>query len=160
MVSLDSSQTAGPASAPVTPVSGVHLWLVLWKAYAAVREHAHRHIASLGLGLSDFAILEILLHKGALPVSAIGEKVGLTSGSVSIAVDRLEKRSLVERQNDARDRRMRMVHLTGAGRRLICSAFKQHAAAMERAVSGLSAVERGQVVQLLKKLGKTAQSLL
>lgn len=162
MVLEDSNGTAGPAGVAFgrEPVSGVHLWLVLWKAYGSLREHAYRHIASLGLGLSDFAILEMLFHKGPLPVNTIGEKAGLTSGSVSIAVDRLEKRGLVERRNDPRDRRMRRVHLTRAGQRLIGPAFEEHAAAMERAVSGLSAGERVQVVELLKKLGKTAQSLL
>jgi MarR family 2-MHQ and catechol resistance regulon transcriptional repressor len=153
MVLEDSNATGGPAGVAFgrEPVSGVHLWLVLWKAYGSLREHAYRHIASVGLGLSDFAILEMLLHKGPLPVNTIGEKAGLTSGSVSIAVDRLEKRGLVER---------RRVHLTRAGQRLIGPAFEEHAAAMERAVSGLSAGERVQVVELLKKLGKTAQSLL
>src|ERR1039458_2644853 len=58
--------------------SGIHLWLVLWKAYEAVRRHAERHIHSLGLGFSDFAVLEVLLHKGPTPVNTIGELEHLT----------------------------------------------------------------------------------
>jgi MarR family 2-MHQ and catechol resistance regulon transcriptional repressor len=137
--------------------SGAHLWVVLWKAYEAVREHAHRNIASLGLGLSDFAVLEALLHKGPLPVNTIGRKVGLTSGSISVAVDRLERKGLVERQSHAADRRARVVHLTREGRLLIGRAFTAHSAAMDGATSGLSKAERAQAVALLKKLGKTAE---
>ena len=64
--------------------TGVHVWLILWKAYAAVREHAERHIQSLGLCLSDFAVLEVLLHKGPLLVNTIGVRVRLT-GPVPLA---------------------------------------------------------------------------
>jgi MarR family 2-MHQ and catechol resistance regulon transcriptional repressor len=140
--------------------SATHLWLILWRAYDALREHAERHIASLGLGFSDFAVLEYLLHKGAAPVNTIGAKIRLTSGSITTAVDRLEKKGLVERRNHADDRRARIVHLTPAGRKLIECAFADHEAAMSRAAAGLSAEEREQAAALLKKLGLTAQTLL
>jgi len=140
--------------------SGVHLWLVLWKAYGALREHAQRDIAAAGLGLSDFAILEALLHKGPLPVNAIGAKVGLTSGSITTAVDRLERRGLVERRATSEDRRARVVHLTEEGRGLIGPVFRRHAAAMDRAVLGLSEAERERAVMLLKKLGTAAEAML
>ena len=88
--------------------AGVHLWLILWKAFDSVREHATRHIHSLGIGLSDFGILEVLLHKGPLPVNTIGTRMRLTSGSITAAVDRLEQKGLVERRHDPTDRRARM----------------------------------------------------
>jgi MarR family 2-MHQ and catechol resistance regulon transcriptional repressor len=140
--------------------SGLRVWLILWKAYEAMREHARAHIESLELCLSDFGVLEVLLHKGPTPVNAIGEKIGLTSGSITTAVDRLERKGLVERREDAGDRRARVVHPTAAGKKLITSAFAEHEAAMERAASGLTAVERTQFVALAKKLGLEAQRLL
>lgn len=124
-----------------------------------MREHAVRHIASIGLGFSDFAVLEFLLHKGPTPVNAIGAKVKLTSGSITAAIDRLERRQLVERRDDPGDRRARIVHLTESGQKLIGCAFADHAAAMERAASGLSEDERARAVELLKKLGHAAQLL-
>jgi MarR family 2-MHQ and catechol resistance regulon transcriptional repressor len=138
-------------------VSGIHLWLILWKAFDAVREHAERHIESLGLCLSDFGVLEALLHKGPLPVNTIGGLIRLTSGSITAAVDRLEKKGLVERRNDPGDRRARVVHLTAPGLELISKAFADHEAAMERATSGLSASERAEAAELLKKLGVAAK---
>jgi len=54
---------------------------------------------------SDFAVLEALLHKGPLPVNEIGKKILLTSGSITVAIDRLEKRGLVERRAHGTDRR-------------------------------------------------------
>jgi MarR family 2-MHQ and catechol resistance regulon transcriptional repressor len=136
------------------------VWLVLWKAYDSLRRHAERHIASLPLGMSDFAILEALLHKGPLPVNTLGAKVRLTSGSASVAIDRLEAKGLVERKADADDRRARVVHLTAEGRKLIQAAFTDHADVLEKAASSLSRRERAELIGLLKKLGQDAARTL
>src|SRR5947209_15168234 len=131
--------------------SGVHVWLVLWKAAQAVEAYAKRSIEDLELCGSDFAMLEALLHKGALPVNEIGRKVLLTSGSITVAVDRLEAKGLVERRAHADDRRARIVHLTKEGRGLIARAYAEHAADMERLASAsLTKAERKTLIRLLK----------
>jgi len=142
------------------PADSTHLWLLLWRAYDSVREHADRHIASLGLGFSDFAVMEYLLHKGPSPVNIIGAKIRLSSGSITAAIDRLERKGMVERRDDPADRRARIVHLTTEGRKVIECAFADHEAAMERATSGLTPEERTLAISLLRKLGLSAQSLL
>ena len=144
--------------ASTTKTSGVHLWLILWKAYDSLRKHAECHIHSLGIGFSDFGVLEALLHKGPMPVNMLGAKVRLTSGSITALVDRLEKKGLLERREDTADRRSRMVHLTPAGRKLISCAFADHERAMERATAGLTAAEKTEAAELLKKLGRYAES--
>ena len=136
--------------------SGVHLWLVFMKAFQALIPHAAQSIERTKLGDSDFRVLEVLLHKGPLPVNTIGPKVWLTPGSISVAVDRLVKKGLVSRKDRAGDRRVRQVELTRKGRALITRGFREHAAAMENAVSVLSKNERLALLQLLKKLGKHA----
>ena len=136
--------------------TGVHVWLVLMKAFNALFPHAVKSIRQTGLGDSDFRVLEVLLHKGPLPVNTIGPKVWLTPGSISVAVDRLVKKGLVSRKDFAADRRVRQVALTGKGRALITRGFKEHAGAMEAAVSSLSKSERLTLLRLLKKLGKQA----
>ena len=96
----------------LTGGSGVHVFLVLWKALRAVSAYAEESISELEMCGSDFAVLEALLHKGPLPVNEIGKKVLLTSGSITVAVDRLETKRLVERRAHGTDRRTRIVHLT------------------------------------------------
>lgn len=134
---------------------GVHVWLVLWKAYRAVAARAAADIATQGLGMSDFGVLECVLHKGPQPVNAIGPRIGLTSGSISTAVDRLAEKGLVARGADPRDARSRIVRLTPGGRRLIQAAFARHQAAMEQAAAALTRAERAALIDLLKKLGKS-----
>ncbi|HWE48683.1 MAG TPA: MarR family transcriptional regulator [Bryobacteraceae bacterium] len=139
------------------PVSGVHVWLLLWKAARTLETHAHLSLQGLGMCPGDFAVLEVLLHKGPLPVNAIGRKVLLTSGSMTAAVDRLEKRGLVERRDHPEDRRARIVHLTAAGRGVIRKLFAIHEKDMERVVSVLNAREKEELSALLRKLGRGAE---
>src|ERR1700730_1950687 len=136
--------------------SGVHVWLVLAKAFHALAAQAEEslNLSETGLGDSDFRVLEVLLSKGPLPDNKIGPKVWLTPGSISVAVDRLEQKRLSERQTTD-DRRVRLVELTAKGRELIAKTFERHAAAMEKATS-LSKEERLKLLELLKKLGKGA----
>jgi len=104
----------------------VHVWLVMMKAMRALTKYAAADIEETGLGLTDFGVLEVLLHKGPLPVNTIGPIVDLTPGSISIAVDRLFAKGLVSRVESAEDRRVRMVALTPRGKDLIVAAFRKH----------------------------------
>jgi MarR family 2-MHQ and catechol resistance regulon transcriptional repressor len=133
--------------------SGAHLYLVLSRAARAAERYDRRHLESLRLGVSDFAVLESLLHKGPLPVNIIGEKVLLTSGSMTAAIDRLERRGLVERRADRDDRRARIVHLTAAGRRTARRAYDRHRRVLERIAEPLSSRERQTLIRLLRKVG-------
>jgi MarR family transcriptional regulator, 2-MHQ and catechol-resistance regulon repressor len=143
-----------------TDISGVHLWLILMKAHRALGHADARSIAASKLGLSDFAVLEILLHKGPLPVNTIGKQVMLTSGSITTAVDRLEEKHLVRREACPNDRRVTFVTLTATGRSLIRRVFKVHADRLETLFEPLSESERSTLGALLKKLGKHAETLL
>ncbi|HKW34863.1 MAG TPA: MarR family transcriptional regulator [Candidatus Acidoferrum sp.] len=117
-------------------------------------------MSSLGLGHSDFAVLEVLLHKGPQPVNVMGKKVLLTSASITAAVDRLESRRLLQRTSDPKDGRSRIVELTASGRRLIERAFQKHAQDMEETMAVLRSSERTELVRLLKKVGMWAAARL
>ncbi len=143
----------------VADTSGTHLWLVLMKAHRSLARHASRSVEGLEMCFSDFAVLELLLHHGAQPVSTIGRRVDLTTGSITTAVDRLEARGLVVRTLDASDRRVRTVSLTKKGKEKIAAAFAQHKRAMDKACSGLTESERATLTTLVKKLGKSAEEV-
>ncbi len=134
--------------------------LVLWKAAKAVEMVDRASIEGTGLLLSEFTIMEVLLHKGPLPVNTIGEKVLLTSGSMTAAVKRLENKGFVARIQDSSDGRVFNVHLTDSGREVIEAAFEKHASNLEMIAEVLTAKERNELVRLLKKLGCRAEKLL
>ena len=137
-----------------------HVWLVMMKAMRALTRYAAAGIEETGLGLTDFGVLEVLLHKGPLPVNTIGPMVDLTPGSISIAVDRLFAKGLVTRVESTEDRRVRIVALTPRGKELILSAFRKHSGQMKRGFSELSPEELRGLEVALKKLGKQAAALM
>ena len=136
------------------------VWIVMMKAMRALTKYAAAGIEETGLGLSDFGVLEILLHKGPLPVNTIGPIVDLTPGSISIAVDRLVAKGLVSRIESAEDRRVRIVALTPSGKDLVASAFRKHSGQMKKVFSELSPEELHCLEVALKKAGKRAASLM
>src|SRR5258708_18516278 len=143
---------------PIPPdTSGVHVWLILTKADGALAGNADQGIVELGFCLSDFGTLEILLHKGPESVSEIAHRIGLTAGSMSVALDRLEKRGLVRRHAHPTDRRNRVIRLTAAGKTPIEKAFRKHALAMEGGGKSLSSAERGTLIELLQRRWKGAE---
>jgi len=139
--------------------TGSHIRLVLWKAAKAIDRVDRESILQTGLGLSDFAIMEALLHKGPLPINRIGEKVLLSSGSMTAAINRLEQAGHVQRIQDSSDGRCFYVHLTKSGRRLVSAAFRQHSANLEKVAAVLDTEEKSTLVRLLKKIGRHAQRL-
>jgi MarR family 2-MHQ and catechol resistance regulon transcriptional repressor len=137
-----------------------HVWLVMMKAMRALTKYAAAGIEETGLGLSDFGVLEVLLHKGPLPVNMIGPIVDLTPGSISTAVDRLVAKGLVSRVESTQDRRVRIVALSARGKDLIVSAFRKHSGQMRRVFSELSPEELRGLETVLKKVGKRAAVLM
>src|SRR6266576_5834126 len=137
-------------------ITAPRLWLVIAKSYRVLSLVAERSIANTGLCLTDFAALEALLHKGPLTITQIQEKVLLASGSMTAAVDRLEKLGLIVRKASPSDRRARVVELTAEGKRLATSCFERHAKDLEALMSPLSEKEMEQLYGSLKKLGLLA----
>ena len=132
----------------------------MMKAMRALTRYAAAGIEETGLGLTDFGILEALLHKGPLPVNTIGLIVDLTPGSISIAVDRVFEKGLVSRVESGEDRRVRIVALTPRGKDLIVPAFRKHSGQMRKVFSELSPEELLSLEVALKKVGKRAAALM
>jgi MarR family transcriptional regulator, 2-MHQ and catechol-resistance regulon repressor len=139
-------------------VSAPRLWLVLARAYGSIGAYIEDSVTAQGLGLSDFMVLEVLLHKGPLTISAIGEKVLLASASMTSAIDRLERRELVRRRSCNSDRRIRMVELTDCGKTFIEEIYARHEKDLEAVVGGLSEEERRVMYEGLKKVGHAAKT--
>lgn len=136
-----------------TRVEAARLWLVLSRCYRAVSQIAESSVAEAGLGLSDFAALEALLHRGPLTITEIQAKVLLASGSMTAAVDRLERKGLLTRKATPSDRRAKLLELTPEGKRVVEAAFRRHAVELEAAMTNLNSAEKRQLYGLLKKLG-------
>lgn len=138
--------------------SSLELFTVLSRAHNWVHTHATRDMRCYGLNPTEFGILELLYHKGPRPLQQIGEKILISSGNITYAIDKLEQKQLLARRHAPHDRRVIFAELTDKGRTLLAEIFPQHVQALHKAMSGLTTDEQKQAIVLLKKLGLHAQA--
>ena len=143
-------------NATVSRDPALRLWVVLARAFDAVERHSRASITRFDLGTTEFGVLEVLYHKGRLPVCEVQRRILIESGSTTYVVDKLVRRGLVRRDSSSRDRRQRLLALTAQGRRLMARIFPPHARAMRHAVAGLSPRQQREALSLLRTLGLAA----
>ncbi|MFC5449940.1 MarR family winged helix-turn-helix transcriptional regulator [Paenibacillus aestuarii] len=133
------------------------LFVVLSKAYRELLESTEAEIKNRDLSGTEFAILELLYHKGKIPLQQIGSKILISSANITYNVDKLEKKGYLKRELSTEDRRVTYAVITEAGTEVMEDVFPKHAQAMYDATSGLSVEEKTTAIELLKKLGISAR---
>ena len=139
--------------------AALKLFVVLARAHTAVDDQMALSMSQLGLTNTEFAILEVLHHKGPLLLGEIQRKILVTSGGITYLVDRLTEKGLVKREECPSDRRARYAVLTPAGDALIRRIFPDHARRIAKAMSGLTPAEQDTATRLLRKLGLAAAGI-
>lgn len=155
---MNAARTA-PSSTPEYPESlstALKLLVVMSRAHAALDSHLEADVAEHGLTITEFAILEVLYHKGPLLLGEVQRRILVSSGGITYLVDRLERKGLVERRECAQDRRARYAALTQQGEALIERIFPDHARLIERMMGVLTLEEQQEAIRLLRKLGRAA----
>lgn len=126
--------------------------IALTRTTQSVHKREHRTIKEGGLTVSQFAVLEILYHKGDLRVCEIIEKALSTGGNMTVVIDNLVKDDLVRRCMDPQDRRVNLISITEKGRKLISDIFPRHLENIDEIFSVLTEEEKKSLINLLKKL--------
>lgn len=107
--------------------------------------------ARYGLSLGQFAVLEVLYHKGNLSVGEVQKKILSTSGTIPVIVNNLTKRGLVERLTDVDDKRKCILHITEEGKKLMREVFPKNKTTIIDSMSNWSDEEKNQMLKILKK---------
>jgi len=136
--------------------NSLKLFIVLSRAYKAINEHVNKVIQANGLNPTEFAVLELLYHKGDQPMQQIGGKILLASGSITYVVDKLEQKGMLRRIACPKDRRVTYAQITEDGKKFIQDIFPDHAEQINNLMSSLSEPEKLEAIELLKKLGLPA----
>jgi len=103
---------------------------------------------------TQFGVLEVLYHLGTMCQSELGAKLLKSGGNITLVIDNLEKRGLVRRERDEKDRRMIQIYLTQEGEQLIRNLFPGHVQAIVDGMSVLDLHEQEELGRLCRKLGK------
>ena len=128
-------------------------FIKLVRASGSVLARTGRHLASEGLTVGQFGILETLLHLGPLHQCELARKHLQSGGHVTMIVDNLERAGLVRRERLAADRRYVRVCLTAAGKARITALFPDHVQQIREQMDVLTADELDQLGRLCRKLG-------
>lgn len=156
MPKLKDPAPASTDDLPADQQVALKLWVTLARAYAAVNEHAVNDVRGEGLSIGEFAVLELLYHRGQTLLGEIQKRILVSSGGITFLVDRLVEKGLVERRDCPDDRRARYAALTREGTRVMRKIFPRHAARIAQAMQGLDDREQRDATRLLKQLGLAA----
>lgn len=140
-----------------TEVRALDAYIKLIRAAESILSRVH-HQTGDGLTVTQFGVMEALHHLGPMHQRKIGLKLLKSGGNVTMVIDNLERRELVERRRDKKDRRFVNVHLTPAGTKLIAKVFPQRVASVKEEMNRLSAAEQDELGRLCRILGVVSES--
>ena len=135
------------------------LFIVLSRAHKAISEQTNHFFQEHGVNPTEFAVLELLYHKGRQPLQKIGGKILLASGSITYVIDKLEKRRFITRVNCPSDRRITYAEITDEGKAFMAEIFPAHEQKLHDLTAALSPEEKEQAIELMKKLGLSIKDL-
>ncbi|MET0786876.1 MAG: MarR family transcriptional regulator [Paenisporosarcina sp.] len=135
------------------------LFIVLSRSYKALHECTNQFFQSNGLNPTEFAVMELLFHKGRQPLQKIGHKILLASGSITYVIDKLEKRGFIHRVSCPSDRRVTFAEITPEGEVFMSKLFPEHEQQLHKIMNALTPEEKEQAIVLLKKLGLSIKDL-
>ncbi|WP_102692843.1 MarR family winged helix-turn-helix transcriptional regulator [Rummeliibacillus pycnus] len=135
------------------------LFIVLSRANKAINECTNQFFQDNGLNPTEFAVLELLYHKGRQPLQKIGNKILLASGSITYVIDKLEKRGYLSRVSCPSDRRITYAEITDEGKVFMDELFPRHEQQLVELTNVLSSEEKEEAIALLKKLGLSIKDL-
>lgn len=133
------------------------LFIVLSRAHRSINDVVNKKIAEAGLNPTEFAVLELLYHKGEQPLQQIGGKILLASGSITYVVDKLEQKGYLERVACKEDRRVTFGRITEDGKTFIEGIFPAHEQRIDQIMSVLTPSEKETAIELIKKIGYSAE---
>lgn len=100
--------------------------IALSRANQAILKKIEKSMNKNGLTVSEFGVMELLLHKGKQPVQKIAERILVTSGTITYVINKLIKKNYIKRERCNEDKRIYYVDLTEEGRIFIEKVFKEH----------------------------------
>ncbi len=105
-----------------------------------------------GLKYSDYSVLSILRLSGAMSPKLINSYLAITSGGLTKAIQRLERKALVTRRADPEDGRGTLVSLTRRGRRTLVRIFRDDILAHDDLFQDFSKADRERIASALRDL--------
>ena|SRR5205809_4693338 len=137
----------------------LQLVIAVGRALSAIERVVRTPLAASGLAMTEFAVLEVLYHKGPLRLGEIRDRILVTGASTTYVVKKLEERGLMRRKDLAEDSRVVLGELTANGRALFDEVFPEHVELLQKATAGLTLSEKREASRVLRALARQARSI-
>jgi MarR family 2-MHQ and catechol resistance regulon transcriptional repressor len=134
----------------------IKAFIVFMKAAKSVQERIKHDIGNYDLSPTEFAVVEVLYHKGKQTVQQICNRILLASGSMTYVIDKLEQKDLLKRNFCKEDRRVIHLTITEQGRKLMNEIFPKHELVIQELFGELTIEEKKLIISILKKVGQKA----
>lgn len=130
---------------------------ILFRATNEIEKIIADDVSQYDLNPSEFGALEVLYHKGPLPVQSICEKVLIASSSMSYVIENLIRKEFINKTKNIQDKRYHIVELTENGRNLMDVIYPKHVEKLRKVIDILNQDEELSLQSNLKKLGKQSK---
>lgn len=143
---------------PDLDVSALAVFGRLHRGYVRYAAALGEVFGRYGINMASFDVLAALRRSGPPYRRTAGDLAGIgliTTGGLTLRLDRLEQAGLITRERDTADRRVVYAQLTAAGLELTGQVAREHFANELRMLAGLSKSERTQLADLLAKLERS-----
>jgi MarR family transcriptional regulator, lower aerobic nicotinate degradation pathway regulator len=108
--------------------------------------------ADFGITPVQFALLFAVRREGGLDQKTVAGRIGFDTSTIGAVIDRLERRDLIERKVSAHDKRVRLLHVTTAGEKLLKLVIPGMLRAQARILQPLDPSERPKFMQMIQSI--------
>lgn len=131
-----------------------HLSKIIVEFYERLSSWEDSVVRDSGLSTAQAHTIEIVGHSGRIKMKDLAQKIGVTTGTLTVAVDRLEEKQLLVRQPCKTDRRAYLIELTEPGRAYFMQHHNFHVKMTQEIVADLTDAEQQIFGTILEKVLK------
>jgi len=132
-------------------------YIKLIRSAESLSSKINLELSEYGLTESQFGVLDSLLHLGSMKHKEIGKKILKSGGNITMVINNLERRDLVQRKRGEKDKRQFIIHLTSKGKNKIQEVLPHIVKKIKKHFEILSKEEQKELQHLCKMIGLQRQ---
>jgi MarR family 2-MHQ and catechol resistance regulon transcriptional repressor len=127
-------------------------FLLLMQTSKAIQERIRDEMSIYNLSITEFSVLEVLYFQGKQTIQQIGNRILISSGSMTYVIDKLEQKGIIKRNDCKEDRRVIHITLTAEGLDLMEKIMPDYQDMVDSFFGGLTGDESQLLVSFFKKI--------
>lgn len=138
----------------------IKAFTVFIKSSQSVQKLIKQDFLKKDINLNEYAVMELLYHKGDQPIQAIGRRILLGTGSITYVIDKLEDKGFLYRRPCPKDRRKMFACITESGKGYMDTRVVEQEGLINSIFDEWNDDEVEDAINLLKRIDTRAESLL